>query len=96
MKPCFPSARLSIIYTSHRLASNIKAADKSLQSLEQFTGALEEFLSWMQGTEHSFDRLMQETGKADVIGNEELCSLYLGEFRVREINLVAWVVFLFV
>ncbi|XP_052240299.1 dystrophin-like isoform X2 [Dreissena polymorpha] len=65
----------------NKLASNIKAADKSLQSLEQFTGALEEFLSWMQGTEHSFDRLMQETGKADVIGNEELCSLYLGEFR---------------
>ena len=39
-------------------------------------------MSWMESTERSFDRLVDETGKADVIQNKDLCHLYLEEFRV--------------
>jgi len=36
----------------------------------------------MESTDNSFERLMSETSKSEVIGNEDLCNLYLEEFRV--------------
>ncbi|XP_053396069.1 dystrophin-like isoform X7 [Mercenaria mercenaria] len=65
----------------NRLANNIKAAEKTVQTPEQLHLALDEFFSWMEGTENSFTRLADETKKADVIENKDLCNLYLEEFR---------------
>lgn len=65
-----------------RLANNIKAAEKTVQTPEQLHLALDEFFSWMEITEKSFNRLADETSKAEVIENKDLCNLYLEEFRV--------------
>ncbi|XP_060563443.1 dystrophin-like [Ruditapes philippinarum] len=66
----------------NRLANNLKAAEKTVQTPEQFYLALEEFFNWMEGTDNSFTRLSDETCKTEVIQNKDLCNLYLEEFRV--------------
>jgi hypothetical protein len=60
----------------------LKAAEKTVQTPEQFYLALEEFFNWMEGTDNSFTRLSDETCKTEVIQNKDLCNLYLEEFRV--------------
>ena len=71
-----------ILILFFRLATNIKAADKTPQTPEQFDLGLDEFMTWMDSTEKSLDRLSDETRKTEVLENKDLCTFYLEEFRV--------------
>ena len=73
-----------------RLATNIKAADKTPQTPEQFDLGLDEFMTWVDSTEKSLDRLVEETSKADVLENKDLCTFYLEEFRVSSLWRSFW------
>ena len=73
---------------SSRLATNIKAADKTPQTQEQFDLGLDEFMAWVGSTENSLDRLSEETSKTDVLENKDLCTFYLEEFRVSLLHIV--------
>ncbi|XP_067674722.1 dystrophin-like isoform X3 [Haliotis asinina] len=65
----------------NRLTNNWKALQDNHNSLQQFDTSMEEFIAWLQGMEHSFVRLADETAKEEVRENEELCSEYLEQFR---------------
>lgn len=66
-----------------RLAFNIKSLQNNKNSLSQLDGTLEVFLGWMREMDKSLARLVEETGRGDVRQNQELCSEYLVQFKVR-------------
>ena len=65
----------------------MQAADKGLQTADQFYLALDDFMAWMEGADNSFNRLADETAKQEVLQNSDLCKLYLEEFRVSPLLL---------
>jgi hypothetical protein len=78
-KPC-----LTFVFTLffYRLAYNIKVLQTNRNSLQQVETTLDGCINWMIVLENSFERLVNETNKPEVRANDDLCKIFLDQFKV--------------